>query len=211
MITELNQPPIVHLCQWLQRLDGWATFYETDAAAENLPSREALSARDRAQSLYLLKERAMQTLHGSGSPAVSLGVLEGPASNQRIWLCEKCVARAGKQGLSPREYAETVGGCPQCQREGREPDYFSLYVLKIDYGPIGRWQFHTPVPLGKTYLPAPRSAAAPIVGKRPLDRENRMLRLGSVLSKEERREYPEAEVVFQVWRGIKAVNEEVGA
>ncbi|MBA3468082.1 MAG: hypothetical protein H0T53_00425 [Herpetosiphonaceae bacterium] len=212
MITELdNQPPIARLCQWVQRLDGWATFYETDTAAASQPSREPLSARDRAQSLYLLKERAMQTLYQSGSPAVRLGILEGPVSNQRIWLCENCVARASRQDMSPREYAETVGGCPECQREGREPDYFSLYVLQIDYGPLGRWQFHTPVPLGKTYLPAPRSEAAPVVGKRPLDHEGRMLRLGSALSSEQRREFPEAEVVFQVWQSIRRVNEEVGA
>ena len=206
-MTISNQPPIAVLCRWLKLLDGWATFYETDPAAEQERSREPLHARDRAQSLYLLKERAMKTLYASGSPAVSVGLLEGPASEQRVWLCEKCVVKAAKAGLSPRQYAEQRGGCAECKSEGREPDYFSLYVLQIDYGPLGRWQFHTPVPLGRQYLPAPRSEAAPMIGKRPLDREGRMQRLGASINMDERREYPEAEVVFQVWRGIKSVED----
>lgn len=207
MTTTGNEPPIATLCHWLKLLDGWATFYETDAVAEQQRSREPLNVRDRAQALYLLKERAMQTLYRSGSPAVSLGVLEGPSTEQRVWLCEKCVARAAKQGMSPRDYAEKVGGCADCQREGREPDYFSLYVLQIDYGPLGRWQFHTPVPLGKGYLPPARSEQAPIIGKRPLDREGRMQRLGTALAKDERQRYSEAEVVYQVWQGIKRIEQ----
>jgi hypothetical protein len=207
LTTELNQPPIAALCRWLTLLDRWATFYETEPEAEQQRTREPMPARDRAQALYLLKERALQALVSSGSPAVSLGVLEGPPSAQRVWLCEKCVVKATKQGMSPREYAEKVGGCADCQREGREPDYFSLYVVQVDYGPIGRWQFHTPVPLGREYLPPPRSEEAPIIAKRPMDAEGRMQRLGSAIGKQERKEYPEAEVVFQVWRGIRLIEE----
>lgn len=201
-MTEL-EPPIVVLCRWLKLLDAWATYYETDPNAAQRPSREDLSTSDRAQSLYVLKERSIQTLYASQSPAVSLGILEGPPTTARVILCDSCRRKARDAGMPPNEYALKTGGCKHCTIEGKEADYFSLYVLSVDYSPLGRWHFHTPVPIGKHYFPEPRTAKAPIVGKRPLDREGRMQRLGTAISKEERRMYPEHEVVWNVWQAIK--------
>ncbi|HEY1011318.1 MAG TPA: hypothetical protein VGE07_01355, partial [Herpetosiphonaceae bacterium] len=104
-----DAPPLVRLGTWLSRLDGWAAFYESDAFGDDKRGREPMSGRDRAHSLYLLKERAIKAMHESGSPAVQLGILEAPARDI-----------------------------------SKNSDYYSLYVLIVDYGPLGRWQFHTP-------------------------------------------------------------------
>lgn len=209
MSTVIEEPPIVGLCRWLKLLDEWATFYETDPKSERTPSREDLSAFDRAQSLYLLKERAILTLYLSQSPSVSLGILEGPTPKTRIWLCENCRNQARRANLSPAEYAELSGGCAKCQREGLENDYYSLYVLNVDYGALGNWQFHTPVPIGQSYFPAPRSEAAPVVGRRPVDRQGKMTRLGQPISAANRRQYPEHSVVWHVWDAIKTLKAEI--
>ena len=206
---EPGEPPIVTLCRWLTVLDRWATFYEVDPAAEKQPTREHLHARDRAQALYLLKERALQALHASESPTVQLGVLTGPPSKASLWLCDECRSQAYALNISPRAYAEQTGGCKRCKRSG-DPDYFSLYVLRVDYAPIGLWQFFTPVPLGREYFPAPRSAECPVFGERPTGPDGRFLRLGEPLKSEERQQFPEAEVVYQVWNATRAVSEGSG-
>ncbi len=203
--TQPEDAPIVVLCRWLSVLDGWATFYETDPAAANRPGREDFSARDKAQALYLLKERGLQTLMNSASPAIRLGLLEGPPQRAKVWLCDKCQRKARQHNMSPREYAERHGGCENCQREQRDPDFYSLYVLQVDYMPVGRWAFHTPVPLGRAYLPPPRSRECPVVGRRPIDGEGRFRRLGQPLDKAARRRWPEPEVVYQTWTALRTL------
>lgn len=165
-----DTPPLVRLCTWLARLDGWATYYESPDYVEGGRSREPMSGRDRAQALYLLKERAMKAIYTSQSPAVKLGILEAPVDDSK-----------------------------------KNRDYYSLYVLVVDYGPLGRWQFHTPVPVGQSYLPQPRAPECPVLGQRPVV-QGRFQRLGRALPPEERRAYPEAEVVFQIWQALKALS-----
>lgn len=209
-IEHAVEPPLATFCRWLTALDGWATFYELDPAAEDLPAREPMEAYERAQTLYLLKEQSLQTLLQIQSPQVSLGLLEGPVPHTRIWLCAACKGRARQHDMSPREYADQTGGCPQCQRESRDRDYFSLYVVEVADAALGSWRFHTPVPLGRVYMPAPRSPQCPVIGQRPLDVDGRVSRLGSTLSASDRRRLPEPEVVWQVWQGLKQVRADSG-
>lgn len=171
-IAAKTDDPLPLLCFWL-------TLLNRAAKADN-------------ERLYELKDDVLRQVVPARRESCAVRFVRGGDKPQKVWLCDDCREQAREMGMHPLEYIDVCGPCENCEVEPAIPGYYDLYEIAFNFPGIGKFSYHVPWEIGKTYLPNPSSLPS-----RERDEEDGWV-FGRPLNKIEREAFSVGEIVGNV-------------